>query len=256
MCEGCVCECRLLVGHATATPLCTMPANLQLQLLVLQRAAVLQNDELIQWRVGAGAVQCKANAAELAPHLEMPPRGQGAMKLPFSRIHMKMRATGTCTGSYRQKPDFRGIFTARWSLGLLTSFLRHSASRCSFYPLNEPAAPTETPPAIPEFTAWNLVCAFLFHCRAVPRRKLGRPEPPTVPRAASPTPRWPLLGPWNALLSTARSPNMHVQHACVHPLILKLHGSRVCMISKWYRGSHSYIILLHLMTFECHLCVK
>ena len=51
-----------------------MPANLQLQLLVLQRAVVLQNDKLIQWRVGAGALQCKANAAELEPHLEMSPK--------------------------------------------------------------------------------------------------------------------------------------------------------------------------------------
>ena len=148
------------------------------------------------------------------------------------------------------------IFTARWLLGFFTSFLRHSVRKYSFYLLNEPAAPTDTPPTISEITAWAFVCAFLFHSRAASRRQLGWPEPPTVPRAASPTPRWPLFGPWDALLSTARSPNMHVQHACVHPLILKLHGSRVCMISKWYRGSHSYIILLHLMTFECHLCVN
>ena len=130
-------------------------------------------------------------------------------------------AVPACTSTLRQKPDFRGIFTALWLLGLLTSFLRHNVGEYSFYPLNEAAAPTDTPPAISEITAWALACAFSFCCRVAPRRQLGRPKPPTAPRAASPTPRWPLLGPWNALLSTARSPNMHVQCASKHSLILK-----------------------------------
>ena len=125
------------------------------------------------------------------------------------------------TSTLRQKPHFRGIFTAPWLLGLCTSFLRHIVAEFLFYCLNEAAAPTETPPAISEITAWALACAFSFCCRVAPRRQLGRPEPPTVPRAASPTPRWPLLGPYDALLSTARSPNMHVQYVSKHSLILK-----------------------------------
>ena len=148
------------------------------------------------------------------------------------------------------------IFTAPGLFGIFTSFLRHNVGKYSFYLLNEAAAPTDTPPAISEITAWALACAFSFCCRVAPRRQLCRPKPPTVPRAASPTPRWPLLGPWNALLSTARSPNMHVQCACIHPLILKVHGPRVCTISKWHGGSHSCIVLLQLMAFECHLCVN
>ena len=136
------------------------------------------------------------------------------------------------TSTLRQKPDFRGIFTAPWLLGLSNSFLRHNAAGFLFHSLNQNQVPLGTPPAISEITAWALVCVFSFYCRVAPRRQLGRPKPPTVPRAAPPTPRWPLLGPCNALLSTARSPNMHVQCACIHPLILKVHGPRVCTISK------------------------
>ena len=125
------------------------------------------------------------------------------------------------TGAVSQKQHFRVTFTAPGLFGIFTSFLRHNVGEFSFCPLNEAAAPTDTPPAISETTAWALACAFSFCCRVAPRRQLGRPKPPTVPREASPTPRWPLLGPWNALLSTARSPNMHVQCASKHSLILK-----------------------------------
>ena len=125
------------------------------------------------------------------------------------------------TGAATQKPGFRVIFTAPWLLGLSNSFLRHNAARFLFHSLNQNQVPLGIPPAISEITAWALACAFSFCCRVAPRRQLGRPKPPTVPRAASPTPRWPLLGPWNALLSTARSPNMHVQCASKHSLILK-----------------------------------
>ena len=125
------------------------------------------------------------------------------------------------TSAAHKKQDFRVIFIAQGLFGIFTSFLRHDVGKYSSYLLNEPAAPTETPPAISEITAWALACAFSFCCRVASRRQLGRPKPPTVPRAASPTPRWPLLGPYDALLSTARSPNMHVQCVSKHSLILK-----------------------------------
>ena len=50
--------------------------------------------------------------------------------------------------------------------------------------------------------------------------------------------------------------NVRARSSVFYPTQPQVHGPRVCTISKWHRRSHSCIILLRLMAFECILCVN
>ena len=147
------------------------------------------------------------------------------------------------------------IFIARWLLGVLTSFLRHNVAGLLFHFLNQNQVPLGTLTAISETTAWALACAFSFCCRAAPRRRFGRQEPPTVPRAAPPDAPVAAFGALECAFKH-RKVTQYARAMCIKTLTnLKAHGSRVCRVGNWHRGSHSCICGANMMTFECNLCV-